>query len=163
MEKQIKIIQTHHRYYKMSQQSVDETLFKSHDLVNQKSYFMYLSFVDSFKDYFKSGWRSFESLDDLLSFVEYVVIPATLFNWYDKTSTGFYLPISSYDSIYKALSDDDKKLCQLLSQMKSDLEACKVSYDDLINFFVSYNRLYNGSEKGMFVQVLKNPLEVYDF
>lgn len=87
-------------YNRMRFFDVDKLLFSDngHEYT-ASSKFVYVAFVDEEKDFFKCGWSMHEDFEKMLGFLDHVFIPTAFYNWYDRHSEGFYIPMSDFDIV----------------------------------------------------------------
>lgn len=127
--------------YQIEQNSIDDVLFGQRfaPRVNNQTKFIYMAFVDEQKDIFKTGWSAFESQEKLLGFLEHIYLPTLMFNWYDKESEGFFVPVATIEDIrdalasYMKMEDAYRQVSALSAMVQRALETEDLS--DLINSF----------------------------
>lgn len=86
---------------KIEKNSLDELLFGSMDQksITTESVFLYMGYYDQHKDIFKSGWRLHENEHALLGYLSHLLIPTVYYNWIDRLSEGFFIPMSTYEIV----------------------------------------------------------------
>lgn len=86
---------------KIEKKSLDELLFGSLDQksITTNSVFLYMGYYDQHKSIFKSGWRLHENEHALLGYLSHLLIPSVYYNWIDRLSDGFFVPMSTYEIV----------------------------------------------------------------
>lgn len=117
--------------------AIDDLLFGHLDQkeITPQSVFLYMGYYDLQKDVFKSGWRLHQNEQTLLGFLHHLLLPTVYYNWIDRLSDGFFIPMSTYEvvkseviaSMYSGLNRFDPKI-QTLAQA--------TVYGDLLDAFV---------------------------
>ncbi|MCH4891055.1 hypothetical protein EZV73_25985 [Acidaminobacter sp. JC074] len=127
MNKQVKLNLFSYWHSKIVNNSIDDLLFTLSDQkVTKQSKFIYMMFQDEEKDYFKSGWRLIDDENELKGFLEHILLPTMFYNWYDRSSEGFYIPMSTMDVVYREvkslneISHEAEELIQLHDLIKND-------------------------------------------
>lgn len=67
--------------------------------ITKGSIIMYVGFHDKKKNILKSGWSYHSDIDSFLGYMTYVFIPTAFYNWIDRDSDGFYVPLSQYEVV----------------------------------------------------------------
>lgn len=126
------------------------------------SKFVYMAFVDTEKDFFKCGWSMHENHDKMLGFIEHIFIPAAYYNWYDRHSMGFYLPMSDFQTVKEQVKlyeekDTDKSI---LLSMKDDIH--DMDHQVLQSKCEHINDYYKDSNRRVYIRVYDSISEVKD-
>ena len=137
--------QTSFNYWmdKIEKNTLDELIFGSLDQksITTQSVFLYMGYYDQHKDIFKSGWRLHANEHALLGYLRHLLIPTIYYNWVDRLSKGFFIPMSAYEivksevmhSMYSGLNRLNPKI-QTSAQAKA--------YGDALDAFM--NTVHNG-------------------
>lgn len=89
--------------FKMQNSSIDEILFSNDKAFDKNSVFAYFAYVDTEKDIFKCGWSIHENQEALTGYLTHVIAPTIYLNWLEEKLDSFYLPMSEFCTIQKAV------------------------------------------------------------
>jgi hypothetical protein len=143
--------------------------------LTKKSIIMYIGFYDKKKNIFKSGWSYHSDIDSFLGYMIYVFIPTAFYNWIDRDSDNFYVPISTYNIVKKEVmayrQDDEESFedCRVMDYLLSKIESVwglcrKESIKQLKLICKNFNEIFDDEpNRKMFIQIFGNSNEIVDF
>ncbi len=146
--------------------------------VDQESLIVYLGFVDAEKDIFMSGWKEHANMQALIGYLVHVFYPMAYYNWMDRESLGFYIPMTPFrdmvsavlETIPEAFRDSDEHtygsaLGEFREMTKSLAELQRQdALTSLREIERNFNRLFDHSPlRKMFIKIFGNAVEIPAF
>lgn len=146
--------------FAIQESSIEDMLFSDHGRdYTSDSPFVYLAFVDEEKDFFRCGWSMYKDYQEMLGFLEHVFIPTAYFNWLERRSSNFYLPVSDFDTVLREVKTEQSIAGQdILIQMKEQLRA--MYHEENFNFLYdkceTINNHYIMDNRRIYIRVFEN-------
>lgn len=153
----------HYWHGRMQFFDLDKLLFSDNGSeYSQTSRFVYMAFVDTEKDIFKCGWSMHENYEKMLGFIEHIFVPAAFYNWYDRHSAGFYLPMSDFSTVKEQVELYEEEVADksVLLSLKENVQNMK--HHKLVKSCESINTHYIDNKKRVFIKVYDGISEVKD-